>query len=123
MLAAPAVARGDGWGISANPNLAKPNLAKPHFGENSHRIETNLAKILTELVFNFTGCFLRFFPIWRIWRIWRSGEEVQGTSTGAAHRNQPILANSVAEVALVVELIWCTGESGKGAYKMKLPAS
>ena len=43
-----------------------------------------LARILTELVFNFTGCFLRFFSIWRVWRIWRSGEEVQGTSSGAA---------------------------------------
>ena len=42
------------------------------------------ARILTELVFNFTGCFLRFFSIWRVWRIWRSGEEVQGTSSGAA---------------------------------------
>ena len=123
MLAAPAVAPGDGWGISANPNVAKPNLAKPHFGENLTELKSIWRESHRIQVFNFTRCFLRFFPIWRIGEILTEFEEVQGTSTSAAHRSQPILANSVAEVALVVELIWCTGESGKGAYKMKLPAS
>ena len=86
MLAASAVAPGDGWGISVNPNLVKPNLVKPHFGENSYRIEINLVRILTELAFQFYRVFSSFFffSIWRVWRIWRSGEEVQGTSSGAA---------------------------------------
>ena len=123
MLAAPAVAPGDGWGILVNPNLVKPNLVKPHFGENSHRIEINLVRILTELAFQFYRVFSSFFfNLVSLVNSVRILTEL-GTSTGAAHRNQPILANSVAEVALVVELIWCTGESGKGAYKMKLPAS
>ena len=61
MLAAPAVAPGDGWGISVNPNLVKPNLVKPHFGENSHRIEINLVRILTELAFQFYRVFSSFF--------------------------------------------------------------
>ena len=84
MLAAPAVAPGDGWGISANPNLAKPNLAKPHFGENSHRIETHFGENSHRIGFHFYRVFSSFFSIWRVWRIWRSGEEVQGTSSGAA---------------------------------------
>ena len=72
MLAAPAVAPGDGWGISANPNVAKPNLVKPHFGENSHRIEINLVRIFTELALQFYRVFSSFFfSIWRVWRIRR----------------------------------------------------
>ena len=95
MLAASVVALGDGWGISANPNLVKPNLVKPHFGENSHRIEINLVRILTELAFQFYRVFSSFFfNLVSFVNSVRILTEL-GTSTGAAHRNQPILVNSV----------------------------
>ena len=71
-----------GWvGHIGEPQCGETQFGETSFWRESHRIEINLARISPNSSFQFYRVFSSFFSIWRIWR---SGEEVQGTSSGAA---------------------------------------